>query len=57
MGGSKNKRPAPSYEKGRLRDKSIEAMQDKAFRPADLERLVKRAVQGKNGKAPEGASR
>ena len=31
MGGSKSKRPLPSYEEGELRDPSIKKMQDKAY--------------------------
>lgn len=44
MGGSKRKRPVPSYEEGRLRDSAIEKMQDKDYQPADLQKLIKRAV-------------
>jgi hypothetical protein len=52
MGGNKNNRPRPSYEDGKLRDPSIEKMQDREYQRRDLTRLVKRAVKRK---APEGA--
>lgn len=52
MGGNKSKRPKPSYEDGKLRDPSIEKMQDKKYQRGDLTRLIKKAVKGK---APEGA--
>jgi hypothetical protein len=52
MGGSKSKRPLPSYEEGELRNPSIKKMQDKAYQRGDLARLIKRAAKGK---APEGA--
>lgn len=55
MGGSKSNQPAPSYEEGRLRDRSIEQMQDPTFGSEHLEQLVKKALQRKEGKAPEGA--
>jgi len=54
MGGSKRQRPAPSYEEGRLRDRSIERMQDPGFQPEHLGRLVKKALRQKGDKAPEG---
>ncbi len=52
MGGSKSKRPRPSYEDGKLRDPSIEKMRDKTYRREDLARLIKKAAKRK---APEGA--
>lgn len=52
MGGNKNKRPHPSYEDGKLRDPSIEKMQDREYQRGDLARLIKKAVKGK---APQGA--
>ncbi len=42
---NKNKRPRPSYEEGRLRDKGIEAKQDAGFKKGDLLALIKKAVQ------------
>ena len=58
MGGNKksNKRPRPSYEEGKLRDPAIEHMQDERFQPADLQKLIKRAVTKTEAKAPKGAS-
>ncbi len=47
MSGSKKKREAPSYEEGRLRDKSILKMQDPAFRPEHLDRLIRKAAAPK----------
>jgi len=45
MGGNKNKRPRPSYEDGKLRDPSIEKMQDKAYQRGGLTRLIKKALR------------
>jgi hypothetical protein len=56
MGGKPSKRPRPSYERGELRDKSIEEKQDPQYQAGDLHRLIKKAVEKKNGKAPRGAS-
>ena len=44
---SKNqkKRPAPSYEEGELRDKTIEQKQDTDFKKRDLAALIRKAVQ------------
>lgn len=53
MGKRSEKRPRPSYEDGKLRDPSIEKMQDRPFKRGSLLRLIKKAL---NGKAPEGAS-
>lgn len=50
--GKLSKRPAPSYEDGKLRDPSIEKMQEKTYQRGELARLIKKAVKGK---APEGA--
>ncbi len=44
MGGNKSKQPKPSYKEGKLRDPSIEKMQDKRYRREDLARLVKKAT-------------
>jgi len=53
MGGSpKKNRLRPSYEEGKLRDKSIEKMQTPDFQPDDLKRLIVKTVK----KAPGGAS-
>lgn len=52
IGGSKSKQPKPSYDDGKLRDPSIEKMQDKAYQRGDLARLIRKATKGK---APEGA--
>jgi len=52
MGGNKSKRPRASYERGKLRDPSIEKMQDAKYQRGELARLLKKAVKGK---APEGA--
>ena len=52
MGGNKSKQPKPSYEEGKLRDPSIEKMQDGKYQREDLTRLIKKAVKRK---APEGA--
>jgi hypothetical protein len=41
------KRPGPSYEEGQLRDESIEQSQDKEFRRADLDRLVRKATSAR----------
>jgi hypothetical protein len=41
-----NKRPRPSYEKGELRDKSIEEKMDPNFRREGLRRLIKKAAKG-----------
>ena len=49
MGGKPSKRPRPSYERGELRDKSIEEKQDPKFQPKDLLRLVKKAATKKGG--------
>jgi len=46
MGGQKNKRPRPSYEDGKLRDPSIEKMQDPKYRGKDLVRMIKKAAGG-----------
>lgn len=51
MGGSKSKRPRPSYEDGELRDKELAKKIDPKYQAGDLLRLIKRAVK----KAPEGA--
>ena len=47
MGGSPRgkDKPRPSYEDGKLRDKTIAAQQDAAYRAADLERLIKKAAK------------
>lgn len=50
MGGSPSKRPRPSYEDGKLRDPSIEAMQKDAANEGQdqkdgLLNLIKRSVQ------------
>ena len=50
MGGSKKERPGPSYEEGRLRDRSIEKAQDASFKLVDLLRLLRKAVQPKQVK-------
>jgi hypothetical protein len=55
MGGNKNNRPRPSYEDGKLRDPSIEKMQDETYQRGDLFHLLRRAVSKVKGKAPEGA--
>lgn len=55
MGGSKRKRPAPSYEEGRLRDPAIEKMQDPRFGADDMGRIIKKAVSKKEG-PPKGAN-
>jgi hypothetical protein len=47
MGGNKKKRPGPSYDEGRLRDPDIAKAQDANFKPADLLRLLRKAVQPK----------
>ena len=52
MGGNKSKRPRASYERGKLRDPSIEKMQDAKYQRGELARLIKKTVKGK---APEGA--
>ena len=52
MGGQPSKRQRPSYERGKLRDPSIEKMQDPKYQRGELARLIKKAVKGK---APEGA--
>jgi hypothetical protein len=52
MGGNKNKRARPSYEEGKLRDPSIEKMQDREYQRGNLAHLIKKAVKRK---APEGA--
>jgi hypothetical protein len=44
-GKQQSRRPRPSYEDGELRDKSIEQMQDAAYKKSDLHNLVKKAVQ------------
>lgn len=52
MGGSpKKKQQRPSYEIGRLRDKSLEKKIDPKYQSGDLKRLIKKAA---NGKTPEG---
>lgn len=45
LGGKSNKRPRPSYEEGKLRDPSIEKMQDKAYQLRDLTRLLQKSVK------------
>ncbi|MCH8328595.1 MAG: hypothetical protein IID15_08765 [Candidatus Marinimicrobia bacterium] len=50
MGGDKKKRSGPSYEEGRLRDRSIETAQDGSFKPVDLLRLLRKALQPKQVK-------
>lgn len=46
MGGTKKsaKRPAPSYEQGKLRDPEIERLQDPNYKPSDLMGLIKKAA-------------
>lgn len=46
MGGTPRKqtKPGPSYEDGRLRDRSIEEKMDPEVGEADLLRLIKKAV-------------
>ncbi len=50
MGKKSEKRPAPSYEEGELRDKSIEETQDAGFQPSDLKHLIEKAVRHKPSK-------
>lgn len=45
LGGKSNKRPRPSYEEGKLRDPSIEKMQDAKYRRGKLARLIKKAIR------------
>ncbi len=52
MGDKPSKRPRPSYERGELRDKSIEKKVDPTYRAEDLTRLIKKAA-----KAPKGLAR
>ena len=54
MGGSpKKNQERPSYEEGKLRDPSIEKMQDTAFQPEHLRQVIKKAAQKK---PPKGLS-
>ncbi len=45
MGGSKSKRPRPSYEDGHLRDPEVAELQDSDFSKADLRKAIKRAAR------------
>ncbi len=40
-----SKQPRPSYEEGKLRDPSIEKMQDKDFTRDDFLRVIERAAK------------
>jgi len=44
MGGKPSKRPRPSHEEGKLRDKRIEKMMDPEYRAEHLHALIKKAA-------------
>jgi hypothetical protein len=48
MGGEPSKRPRPSYEIGRLRDKSVKKEQPPAFKEKHLHEMIKKAATKKS---------
>jgi hypothetical protein len=44
MGGNKSKRPRPSHEEGKVRDKRIEKMMDPQYKVEHLHALIKKAA-------------
>jgi hypothetical protein len=44
VGGSKSKRPEPSYKTGKLRDKKIAKMQHPGYKAEHLHKVIRKSV-------------